>query len=75
MDDLVNFLGTRPFFYSEQPSMGDLAVYAMLYSMRLEAVPGAPALLAARPSLVAFMQRVENETGGPGPQVERAPTA
>jgi glutathione S-transferase len=62
--DLVNFLGARPFFYSDQVSMADLAVYGMLYTIRLDAIPGAARLLAGRATLLDFMQRVEGRTGG-----------
>lgn len=62
--DLVNFLGARPFFYSERVSMADLAVYGMLYTIRLDAIPGAGRLLAARAPLLDFMHRVEEATGG-----------
>jgi glutathione S-transferase len=64
MDDLVNFLGARPFFYSDKLSMADLGVYSMLAIMREGSIPGAARLIASRPSLVAFMQRVEEQTGG-----------
>lgn len=64
LGDLVNFLGSRPFFYSERVSMADLAVYGMLLTMRRDSIPGSRQLLAARPSLVEFMRRVERETGG-----------
>lgn len=64
MDDLVNFLGSRPYFYSSRLSMADLAVYAMLWTIRNGSIPGADAMIALRPSLVAFMQRVEAATGG-----------
>jgi glutathione S-transferase len=64
MNDLMNFLGGRPFFYSEMLSMADLAVYSMLSILRADAIPGASLLLGARPSLVAFMTRVEERTGG-----------
>jgi glutathione S-transferase len=64
MDDLVNFLGARPFFYSERLSMADLGVYAMLFTMRRDSIPGSARLLAERPTLVAFMARVEEATGG-----------
>lgn len=64
MGDLVNFLGARPFFFSSQPSMADLAVYGMLFVLRLDAIPGAARLLAERPALVEFMRRVEAATGG-----------
>ena len=64
MDDLVNFLGARPFFYSERLSMADLGVYAMLFTMRRDSIPGSARLLAERPTLVAFIARVEEATGG-----------
>lgn len=64
LDDLVNFLGARPFFYAERLSMADLAVYAMLFTMRNDSIPGASRLVALRPSLVAFMARVEDATEG-----------
>lgn len=65
LGDLVNFLGTRPFFYAQQLSVADLSVYGMLYTMRFDAIPGSGGLLAERPALVAFMTRVEERTGGP----------
>jgi glutathione S-transferase len=64
MDDLVNFLGARPFFYSDRLSVADLGVYAMLFTMRRDSIPGSARLLAERPTLVAFMTRVEDATGG-----------
>lgn len=64
LDDLINFLGARPYFYSERLSMADLGIYAMLFTMRNDSIPGAAELLARRPALVAFMERVEAETGG-----------
>ena len=64
LDDLVKFLGARSFFYSDQLSMADLGVYAMLFTMRNDSIPGASKLLLQRPSLVAFMARVEEATAG-----------
>lgn len=64
MNDLVNFLGSRRFFYSDRVSMADLAVYGMLRTLSMDAIPGAAQLLAKRPILVEFMHRVEQETGG-----------
>ena len=64
MDDLVNFLGSRPFFYSERLSVADLGVYAMMFTMRRDSIPGSARLLAERPTLVAFMARVEEATDG-----------
>ena len=64
VDDLVNFLGARPFFYANRLSMADLAVYSMLNTMRGDVVPRSAVALAQRPTLVAFMTRVEAVTGG-----------
>jgi glutathione S-transferase len=68
LDDLVNFLGARPFFYAQQLSMADLAVYSMLVTLREDRIPGASLLLAARPTLVALLERVEAATSGRGRQ-------
>lgn len=64
LDDLVNFLGARRFFFSDAVSMADLAVYSMLFTMRNDSIPGSAALLAQREKLVEFAARVERETGG-----------
>jgi len=64
LDDLVNFLGARPFFYADRLSMADLAVYGMLNTMRGDFMPGSAMLLAQRPTLVALMTRLESATGG-----------
>jgi glutathione S-transferase len=67
LSDLVNFLGSRRFFYSDRVSIADLTVYAMLLTLRRDAMPGSAALLAARTALGDFMHRVEAETGGAQP--------
>jgi glutathione S-transferase len=64
MTDLVNLLGTRPFFHADQISMADLTIYGMLSSFARDSIPGSAALLAARPALLGFMRRVEECTGG-----------
>lgn len=64
LGDLVNLLGARRFFYSDQPGMADLAVYGMLFVLRMDAMTGSARLLASRPSLIEFMRRVEETTGG-----------
>ena len=64
LNDLVNFLGSRRFFYSDVLSMADLAVYGMLYTMHGGAPPGAGPLITARPALLEFMRRIEEATGG-----------
>jgi glutathione S-transferase len=67
LSDLVNFLGSRRFFYSERVSMADLTVHGMLLTLRRDAIPGSARLLAARTALGEFMKRVEAETGGAEP--------
>ena len=62
LDDLVNFLGARPFFHSQRVSMADLAVYGMLFTIRRDVIPGAAGLLAQRPTLLEFMRRLELDT-------------
>jgi glutathione S-transferase len=64
LGDLVNLLGTRRFFYADQPSMADLAVYGMLFVLRRDAMTGSARLLASRPTLTEFMRRLEEATGG-----------
>ena len=64
LDDLLGFLGTRSFFYSNDVSMADLGVYSMLYTLSMDVIPGSPRLLADRPALAEFMRRVEAATGG-----------
>lgn len=75
LDDMVGFLGDRPFFFADQPSMADLAVYAGLHSMRLGGLTGGPELVEARPPLSAFMKRIEERTGGPLPEDSIPPGA
>ena len=62
MDDLVNFLGSRPFFYSEQVSMADLGVYSMIRMIGDDTIQGSAKLLGERPTLLAHMRRVEEST-------------
>jgi glutathione S-transferase len=63
MDDLIGFLGNRPFFYSDTLSMADLSVYSMLITMRRDFIPGSVKLLEQRPALVRLMHRIEAVTG------------
>ncbi len=65
LDDLVGLLGDREFFHADQPSMADLAVFGMLLLIMHGPIPGSREMLEARPSLVAYLHRLENATGGP----------
>lgn len=66
LNDLVNLLGARSFFYADQLSIADLAVYGMLSTMGRGAIPDAATLITTRPSLLELMRRVEEQTGGGG---------
>jgi len=59
LDDLVGFLGSRPYFHAEAPSVADLSVYGMLLLLRNGPIPGAPELIADRPPLLAYMARMD----------------
>jgi glutathione S-transferase len=59
LDDLVVVLGAHPFFYAERPSAADLAVYGQLHCGCSGPTPDFAARVAARPTLAAFMRRVE----------------
>ncbi len=64
LDDLVNLLGGRPFFYADRVSMADLTVYGMLASLRRNTIPGASALVESRTLLLGLMRRVEDAAPG-----------
>lgn len=60
--DLANFLGTRPFFYSERISRADLAVYSFLRQRTVGTVPESNAAVTAHRGLVDWLTRVAEET-------------
>jgi glutathione S-transferase len=64
LDDLLRMLGERPFFYSDQPSVADLAVYGQLSTADDELSPETRDAIRRRPKLVEYMKRVEQATGG-----------
>ncbi len=59
LDDLVNFLGGRPYFYADEPSRADLAVWSFLAGVREAVGPEVAAVLEARPALLEYMARVD----------------
>jgi len=63
LDDLVGFLGERPYYYADRVGRADLTVVAFLRSLGSGMIPGGPALLRARPTLCALMERVAADTG------------
>ena len=63
LDELLVWLGDRPFFFAERPSVADLAVFGQLQMLQSGPTPQATALIVARPSLVAYAQQVDAATG------------
>jgi glutathione S-transferase len=61
----VALLGKRPFFHGDQLSVADLSVFGMLLVLRDSPITGGGTLLAERPSLMAFMERVDELTRAP----------
>ena len=61
LDDLIGFLGARPFFHADRPSRADLTVVAFLRSLETGHIPGGHRMLATRPALVALMARIDAE--------------
>ncbi len=58
MDDLVGFLGSRDYFFSEVLSVADLAVYGMLLVMRDGPMPRTQDMLNARPTLARHIAQM-----------------
>jgi len=69
LDDLVKLLGPRAFFFADQPSRADLAVFSSLFTMYHDIYPGGRALLERRPALIAHFERVLAATGGRDPAI------
>jgi glutathione S-transferase len=62
LDDLVAFLGERPYFYSDRPSRADIAVFAAVHGMATDLYAGGRDLLERRPRLLAHFDRVDRAT-------------
>lgn len=58
LSDLVGFLGTRPFFHADTPSIADLSIYSFLIVLRGGAIPGCAEAIEERPTLTAFIERM-----------------
>ncbi len=59
LSDLVGFLGERPFFRGDAPSVADLSIYSMLSVLRSGAIPGCAEAIVERPTLIAFLARMD----------------
>lgn len=60
--DLTAFLGDRPFFYADEPSLADVSVYGMLRLLHDGPITGARELILENPDLVAYMERMQKKT-------------
>lgn len=65
LDDLVGFLGNRPFFHAEEPSAADLSVCGMLSIVRDGPMEAGAEALRQRPALLEYMERVEKHIKAP----------
>ena len=58
LDDLVNFLGGRPYFYADQPSRADLAVHSFLAGIAAAIGTEAADQVIDRPALKEHLDRI-----------------
>ncbi|MGH0034714.1 MAG: glutathione S-transferase family protein [Myxococcota bacterium] len=66
LDDLVGLLGERPYFHANEPSWADLSVFGMLEVMKDSPMAMGRDLIGERPTLLAYMERVDEATRSPG---------
>jgi glutathione S-transferase len=62
LSDLSAFLGQRPFFYGDEPSLADVSVYGMLRILYDGPMTGVQEQILERPELVDYMARMEKQT-------------
>jgi len=66
-DELLVFLDGRPFFFSDSPSVADLAIFGQLHTLQSGPTPQAARLVDERPLLGQYVRRVDEATR-PGAQ-------
>jgi glutathione S-transferase len=64
LDEVLELLGDRPFLFADRPSAADLAIFGQASMLRSGPTPQAEELIAARPALVAYLERVDAATRG-----------
>jgi glutathione S-transferase len=62
LSDLTAFLGQRPFFYSDEPSIADVSVYGMLRILYGGPITGVDEQILLHPELLDYMKRMEDLT-------------
>ncbi len=66
LSELVELLGQRPYFFSDRPSVADLAIFGQMNLLRSGPTPQAARMIDQRPSLAAFYDRVDRATAPHG---------
>ncbi len=61
-DELLVWLGDGPFFFADDLSVADLAIFGQLRTLKSGPTPQAEDLLAERPALLEFYRRVDQAT-------------
>jgi glutathione S-transferase len=61
-DELLVWLGERPYFFAERPGAADLAIFSQLYLLQSGPTPQADHLIATRPRLASYFRRVDDAT-------------
>jgi len=67
LDEVTGWLGDRAFLLADEPSWADLSVCGMLEVMRQSALAGGAELLAERPALGDYMERLDAATRARAP--------
>ena len=65
-DELVMWLGDRPYFFSDRPSVADLAIFGQLNMLQSGPTPQAERLIAQRPKLADYFLRLDAATAEQG---------
>jgi len=63
-DELLVWLGDRPYFFADRPSVADLALFGQLNGLQSGPTPQAERLVAERPRLADYFLRVDAATAG-----------
>jgi glutathione S-transferase len=64
LDEVLEFLADRPFFFSDHVNAADLAIFGQVTMMRSGPTPQAEAAINARPAFTSYIERVDAATGG-----------
>ena len=60
------WLGDRPYFFSDRPSVADLAIFGQLNMLQSGPTPQAERLIAQRPKLADYFLRLDAATAEQG---------